>query len=55
MESGTLIKEKNEIEQNTKSIEKEDQAELEIDEQINTLASVLIEILLKDHELKPLL
>jgi hypothetical protein len=48
MDSGILDKEKNEIEQNINSTENVDQAEIEIDQQINTLASVIIEILLKD-------
>lgn len=48
MDSGILNKEKNEIEQNINSTENVDQAEVDIDQQINTLASVIIEILLKD-------
>jgi hypothetical protein len=48
MDSGKIDKEKNELEENIKQTENEDQAELEIDEQINILASVLIEILIKD-------
>ena len=48
MDGGILNEEKNEINQNIKLTEHEDQAEIEIDQQINTLASVIIEILLKD-------
>ena len=40
MDGGILNEEKNEIKQNIKLTEHEDQAEIEIDQQINTLASV---------------
>jgi hypothetical protein len=48
MDSGKITKEKNELEESIKQTEDENQAELEIDEQINILAFVLIELLIKD-------
>ena len=48
MDSGILNKDYNEIEENINPKELENQTETDIDAQIDILASVLIEILLKD-------